>query len=796
VSIFILIICSLGVVSAADTNNIVSDANNNLLSNDNVSNLETISVADENQISSTENVISDSNSGSFSDLQNLINSNNNSITLDKNYKYNIATDSAYINGITISNENYKINGNNFTIDGCNSARIINYAGTGTLTLNNLNLVNGKTTLNGGAVYALNGGNIQISGSNLINNSANNGGAVYTTGDVNIITSQLINNTANTGSGIYAGTATINYNIIKGNSLTNKVIYVTNTDKSNVNFNWWGKNLPEINNLSNVNTDFFVIATMNSYDNVMVNTTTPIVVNLNSYIDTKTNKTFYLGLELPSDYVKFNTDNGNYSVKEGYLNDGSLTTIFLSNEIGIINITAKIDNQTVYFLLNITEIPKNTLLFGDDFEEYFGEGKNFTVKLTDILGNPIIGQHIGLNLTRLSDNASKIYWATTDNEGYAQLQINLAPGLYTAGAYYDNDKSGYIGSNTNNSMKVLKVGLTADDLNINFGEAANYTVTLATPNITVIGQHIAINLRVANSNLNKTYWSTTDVNGIAFLPINLASGNYIATASYGGSSITTNIVVSKGYSLSILNWGTGGDITKNSILYNYITSTTSRGGIVDEIINAEKQGTVLVKFGNGNGRTVFINAGIHGNELSSQAAAYQIAEYLSNMKEINGTIYMICDLIPYTAQLGVREYNGVDPNRQATISGSVANNLVKLALSLNIDAFADMHTTKPGGLPGNNVIMGAYSPNNESAVMANYISKISGYDTQIVTYAGEVYPTALQDNVNIAGIPAITGEVVVLHNTITRSSTQISYNFQIGFLMYNGFNVSLDSNPNF
>ena len=383
-SIFILIICSLGVVSAADTNNIVSDANNNnLLSTNNISNLETINVADENQISSTENVISDSNSGSFSDLQNLINSNNNSITLDKNYKYNIATDSAYINGITISNENYKINGNNFTIDGCNSARIINYAGTGTLTLNNLNLVNGKTTLNGGAVYALNGGNIQISGSNLINNSANNGGAVYTTGDVNIITSQLINNTANTGSGIYAGTATINYNIIKGNSLTNKVIYVTNTDKSNVNFNWWGKNLPEINTLSNVNTDFFVIATMNSYDNVMVNTTTPIVVNLNSYIDTKTNKTFYLGLELPSDYVKFNTDNGNYSVKEGYLNDGSLTTIFLSNEIGIINITAKIDNQTVYFLLNITEIPKNTLLFGDDFEEYFGEGKNFTVKLTDI-----------------------------------------------------------------------------------------------------------------------------------------------------------------------------------------------------------------------------------------------------------------------------------------------------------------------------------------------------------------------------------------------------------------------------
>ena len=108
----------------------------------------------------------------------------------------------------------------------------------------------------------------------------------------------------------------------------------------------------------------------------------------------------------------------------------------------------------------------------------------------------------------------------------------------------------------------------------------------------------------------------------------------------------------------------------------------------------------------------------------------------------------------------------------------------------------MHGTKNGGLPGKNVIMAAYSPNSESAEMAQDMYEQIGYvDLQIVDYAGQVYPTALQDNVNLAGIPAVTGEVLCQHSTITASSTSTSYEYHMAFLKYNGFNVSFNSNPN-
>jgi predicted deacylase len=794
ISIFILIICSLSAVSAS--NNTTINTNNSI--NANVSTINEVNTITESKLNSAQYSSSNSDTGSYSDLQKLINNSTNSITLDKNYAYDSATDYNYIHGIIIANNNdFSINGNNYTIDGKNTASILKYTGSGTLTINNLNLINGKSSENGAAIDVTNNGNIKIFKSNLINNSANKGGAVYSLGDVSIRTSNIINNTANVGSAIYAGLASVNYNIILGNSLTNKVIYAEN-NSSNANFNWWGKNEPNVNSLTNIiNTKFFIIATINSYDSVMVNATTPIEVNLNSYTDGK--KTYYLGVPLSNEYVIFNANQGTFTEKEGYLNNGTITTIYSSSNTGMMNISATIDDQTVYFLLNVTAIPKNTLLYGDDFEEYFGTVQNFTLKLTDILGKPLIGRYIALNLTRLN-SWSKIYYRTTDLEGYAQLEIHLSPGSYTIQSSYNDNKNVYINSSAKNNLKVLKIGLTAENLIINYGEKVNYTVTLIGPNITIAEQKIAVKLKRVNSASSKTYWIETNINGTATLPIGLNKGNYILTATYKNNSVTTSLNITKGYSLTVLNWGTGGDIKKNTALYNYILSTTSRGGIVDEIIDAEKQGTVLIKFGNGNGKTVFINAGIHGNELPSQAAAYQIAEYLSNLNNINGTIYMICSLIPSTAQQSIREYNGVDPNRQADITGSVANKLIQLALSLNVQTFADMHGTKAGGLPGKDVIMAAYSPNAESAIIANnmydIVNQISpSVTTQIVSYAGEVYPTALQDNVNIAGIPAITGEVICEHSTITHSSTRISYNFQIAFLMYNGFDVTLNYNPN-
>ena len=450
--VFLILLFSVSAVSATDADN------------------EKLSLTSVNE--NTETI------GSFTDLQELINNNiNNSIELTCDYEYNSASDSRYRDGITINNENFKIIGNNHTIDGKNSARIIKYSGVGTLTIENLKLVNGVSQSNGGAITSNNNGNLMITGSSFVNNMGNNGGAIYNNGVTRIYTSQIINNTGNIGSGIYSKLLTMQYCIITGNSLNNKVIYGEDSNKSDVSFNWWGKNKVDIMTLSNINTECFVQATANYYDTIMVNLTSQVIINLDSYI--RGNRSYYLGVDLPTDNVKFETNLGELTETEVKLRNGEAETIFKSEEIGNAIITAFIDDEIIFINIEVTAIPNTTILYAEDFVEYYGEGKSFIVNLTDILGKPVIGQHIALNLTRLTNNLSKVYYSTNDWTGIATLQINLAPGWYSVQARFDSNL-GYEGSAINNSIRVLRVGLTASDITINNGELANYAVILTGP----------------------------------------------------------------------------------------------------------------------------------------------------------------------------------------------------------------------------------------------------------------------------------------------------------------------------
>lgn len=76
-----------------------------------------------------------------------------------------------------------------------------------------------------------------------------------------------------------------------------------------------------------------------------------------------------------------------------------------------------------------------VLTTNKFSQPYGAGQNFTGTLKDTFGNLLIGQHVAVNLTRLSNGASKIYWVTTDTDGAFQLQINLGLGEYTAQCSY-------------------------------------------------------------------------------------------------------------------------------------------------------------------------------------------------------------------------------------------------------------------------------------------------------------------------------------------------------------------------
>ena len=206
---------------------------------------------------------------------------------------------------------------------------------------------------------------------------------------------------------------------------------------------------------------------------------------------------------------------------------------------------------------------STFLVCKDMVEVYGAGENFTGKLVDEFGDPIVGQHVALNLTRLSDGASKIYGVTTDLAGEFQLEINLFVGNYTASASYNGfskDNVTYLPSSS--SVASIQVVTKIDNRtstvlsNKNFtevyGAGQNFTGTLSDINgKSIIGQHVALNLTRLSDGASKIYWVTTDTAGEYQLEINLFAGDYTCLSSYDGNGVyqpstssLTSIIVTK------------------------------------------------------------------------------------------------------------------------------------------------------------------------------------------------------------------------------------------------------------
>ena len=141
---------------------------------------------------------------SFNDLQDIISNaeEGSTITLKTNYTF-IDTDSALINGIVV-NSDLTIDGNGFTIDGSNKARIFHVINCNVI-FKNITFINGYTDIwgFGGAIWT------EYSDAKAINCTFNNnhayyGGAVH---DVNAVNCTFHSNTATKeGGATYGGTA--------------------------------------------------------------------------------------------------------------------------------------------------------------------------------------------------------------------------------------------------------------------------------------------------------------------------------------------------------------------------------------------------------------------------------------------------------------------------------------------------------------------------------------------------------------------------------------------------------------
>ena len=135
----------------------------------------------------------------FTDLQNTIDSceNNSEITLNSSYKYD--SNESLNEGVVIS-KNIKINGNNHIIDGSNLARCLNITNNTHVILENIIFINGfSNSSDGGAIHTDRNVNLTVKNCTFKNNLIynHNGGAISTneSSNVEIIGCVFENNTS-------------------------------------------------------------------------------------------------------------------------------------------------------------------------------------------------------------------------------------------------------------------------------------------------------------------------------------------------------------------------------------------------------------------------------------------------------------------------------------------------------------------------------------------------------------------------------------------------------------------------
>ena len=262
------------------------------------------------------------------------------------------------------------------------------------------------------------------------------------------------------------------------------------------------------------------------------------------------------------------------------------------------------------------------------------------------------------------------------------------------------------------------------------------------------------------------------NGINVTKTDNPSGNLTSYSSVQAAQSTSTV------KMSVIVRGTGGTVTNNY----YIKKNILKSQLTSQIVALSKKGTPIIRIGNGIGPKVMIVAGVHGNELPSQIAALKLANYLKS-RSIKGTVYIVPFVVPSNTAKDVRYWKGKNLNRVANVAGTPTNKILNMAKRLNVSVLGDFHSTKPGGDPGKMAVFSSKHPTYKSYIIAKYISKRTGSATLTYNLSGVEYCGALEDTTNLAGIPAVTCEVVSPHGTVKSGSVTKSYNQMIALLKY-------------
>ena len=168
---------------------------------------------------------------------------------------------------------------------------------------------------------------------------------------------------------------------------------------------------------------------------------------------------------------------------------------------------------------------NTKIEAKDVTTYYKENSDFVSYLKDNNNQPISNKKVSILIN------DKIYDKNTDNDGKIVLKINLKPGTYCATVKFAGDKN-YTSSVADAIVNVNKATLSIQTKNFKtYFESGFYFKAKVINKITKNPvEGIKVAFKVYKDNEYRTYYATTDSNGVAKLKNNLKVGSYKVVTS--------------------------------------------------------------------------------------------------------------------------------------------------------------------------------------------------------------------------------------------------------------------------
>ena len=176
----------------------------------------------------------------------------------------------------------------------------------------------------------------------------------------------------------------------------------------------------------------------------------------------------------------------------------------------------------YYSNNITVL--NSILANDLVKIYCNDSQ-YWAYFIDGDGNPLTNTKVTFNINGV------FYTRTTNASGWAKLNINLNPGKYVITAY-----NPITNETISNNIVVLPNIVENHDIVKNYLDSTKFTVRIIGNDGEPVGAGVNVTF-----NINGVFYTrTTNASGYVGLNINLPSGEYIISTSYGGYVVSNTI----------------------------------------------------------------------------------------------------------------------------------------------------------------------------------------------------------------------------------------------------------------